>query len=379
MFARAVLVWVAVVASGCEIRDDTETHSSRSALGTPALVKDINTNVLPNPGSGPTSFFPLGSRSVFAATTETEGNELWVTDGTANGTTMLLDIFPGSNGFFIGAPLFARLGSFAYFPATDGARGAEIWRTDGTVAGTQLAFELSFTQGGPAVDQFPVTWNGALVMTAFSAGTYSLVRSDGSQSGTTTITTLPARAVSLTPVGARLFFVLNESMAGTEVWTSDGTAVGTRVIDATPGTASSNPTALAAMGGSLYFLARPTLTQGELWRTDGTTTTRISTFNNFAPSVMVASGPLLYFRMQDTSTAASSLWVSDGTAAGTRAIAAPNPSGLMAPLIPNMVVFVGPGTEPWVSNGTDAGTFELRNISPSTTTLGSFRSIGSAV
>jgi ELWxxDGT repeat protein len=58
-------------------------------------LKDINPGLS---GSEPTLFMPVGPNNhtvVFEAMTAATGNELWVTDGTPGGTTLLKDILPG--------------------------------------------------------------------------------------------------------------------------------------------------------------------------------------------------------------------------------------------------------------------------------------------
>jgi ELWxxDGT repeat protein len=60
------------------------------------------------------------------------GRELYISDGTAAGTSLVLDIRPGSLG---SSPFnFFVFNNELYFTANDGA--AELWTTDGTAAGT---------------------------------------------------------------------------------------------------------------------------------------------------------------------------------------------------------------------------------------------------
>ena len=75
----------------------------------------------------------------------------------------------------------------------------------------------------------------------------------------------------LTNSGGTLFFVGFDPTHGTELWTSDGTAMGTELVkDIRPGTAWSSPTLPTDVGGTLYFVANDGTRGRELWRSDGT-------------------------------------------------------------------------------------------------------------
>ncbi len=57
-------------------------------------------------------------------------------------------------------------------------------------------------------------------------------------------------------VGDQLFFTVFDLAHGSELWQSDGTAAGTRMMaDIWPGATSSSPTSLTDVNGTLYFLA----------------------------------------------------------------------------------------------------------------------------
>ena len=68
----------------------------------------------------------VNNKIVFVRTEPTFGTELWVSDGTEAGTTILMDIIPGnasSNPYNLTA-----IDNVIYFTVNDN----QIWRTDGT-------------------------------------------------------------------------------------------------------------------------------------------------------------------------------------------------------------------------------------------------------
>jgi ELWxxDGT repeat protein len=116
-----------------------------------SLVKDINTTA--NASSYPGNFTVLDHSLFFTADDGIHGFELWKTDGDSSNTTLVRDINPGTNpGLFTlpnhgpPYPLVAYLTSYSgkiYFRANDGTRGYELWMSDGSENGTQLAMDMS--------------------------------------------------------------------------------------------------------------------------------------------------------------------------------------------------------------------------------------------
>ena len=73
------------------------------------------------------------------------GRELWVSDGTRDGTRMISDIRPGPNSSEPSE--FAGYGGKVYFRADNGVTGQDPWRTDGTADNTLLD-TVTFTVRG---------------------------------------------------------------------------------------------------------------------------------------------------------------------------------------------------------------------------------------
>ena len=109
------------------------------------MVKDINTNG----SSTPNWLRVMDGALYFMAYTEDHGRELWRSDGTESGTYMLRDINPGSNSSFYWTPdiyhgeLVIVHGDSLYFTADDGEEyGTELWKTNGTANGTELVIDM---------------------------------------------------------------------------------------------------------------------------------------------------------------------------------------------------------------------------------------------
>ena len=95
---------------------------------------------------------------------------------------------------------------------------------------------------------------------------------DGTTAGTRMVKDLVPAPTSSSPAdfvefAGALFFSADDGRSGRELWRSDGTRPGTaRVKDLAVGAASSSPNQLMVAGGALYFVANSL----ELWSTDGT-------------------------------------------------------------------------------------------------------------
>ena len=174
------------------------------------------------------------------------------------------------------------------FSADDGQHGTELWATDGLPGGTNLVKDIN---PGPAPSNpgdFTAFPNGTALFTATdgSGAAVGLWTTNGSASGTTLVTELPGFLVpsplTLLGNGKVVFQVVENGQAG-ELWVSDGTAAGTYQI-ATPASGTAVPN------------------------------TELDDFS------VLPDGDAVFLATNETipsSGATSTLWVTDGTAAGT--------------------------------------------------------------
>ncbi|MCA9248475.1 MAG: hypothetical protein KDA42_15225, partial [Planctomycetales bacterium] len=86
-------------------------------------------------------YFTADDYTNIAAAPGSIGRELWTSDGTAEGTALAANIYPGFDPFtgvgYSSEPLhFANLNGTLFFSAIDAAHGRELWKLDAPPAGT---------------------------------------------------------------------------------------------------------------------------------------------------------------------------------------------------------------------------------------------------
>ena len=151
---------------------------------------------------------------------------------------------------------------------------------------------------------------------------------DGTEGGTRLLKDLcpgacSSQPQSLTVVGSRIYFGATDGVHGLELWSTDGTAAGTQMIaDLIPGLHGSSPTSLVELGGSLLFMATDPAHGTEIWKSDGTVE-GTQLFVDLRPGAE-SSGVIFwtslggaFFFLADDGTQGRELWKTDGTPAGT--------------------------------------------------------------
>ena len=392
-----------------------EPLESRTLLSVSPSMIDLDTESVSSPGA----LVQIGDVAFFAAYDTSNGRELWVTDGTPDGTELLKDIYSGSDSSY--PRNMTEFNGELYFVADDGDNGAELWKSDGTTEGTVLVADLAPGEGyqypygdGPyqSTPSYLTVSNGKLFFSAFDP-TYGkeLWVSDGTEEGTLQVKdiyegtytdsygTYPnsSSPQDLIDVDGTLFFTADDGSNGRELWMSDGTEDGTVMVkDIYSGTyatysnyyytgqspKSSSPAQLTAFDGELFFIAEDETNGMELWKSDGTEDGTVlvkdiasgttSAFTTGSPLLVV--GDLLFFAADD-GTHGDELWVSDGTSDGTELV-----KDIHSGSEGNVSYYAGftavgdtlffsaddgsNGKELWKSDGTESGTVLVADINP---------------
>jgi ELWxxDGT repeat protein len=127
----------------------------------------------------------------FLATEDIYGRELWKSDGTLEGTSLVMDICPAWHG---GVWVFLRdaekIGSTLYFMAYNLEFGWEFWKSDGTAEGTNMVKDIYSGEYGSYPTGF-IEVNRMLFFNAasdLSSSVSALWKSDGTNEGTFLVT-----------------------------------------------------------------------------------------------------------------------------------------------------------------------------------------------
>ena len=410
---------------------------STIALGTataqtPTLIKDINTSVgsISDLIGDKTSYFmPFGKDKIFfcARDNNADGNNPYLSDGTAAGTIKLSDVLAGDF-----APTYYHLydakSGKVFFTGKQKVAGkdtdVEPWVSDGTAAGTKKLKDI-----GPGVNDSsePVEYtafNNKVCFAVNSTGN-GLWISDGTEAGTTLLATTYASQLQV--YKNKLYFVGKDKLTfgTTSLWESDGTVAGTKLIFQPQGFAeelsrihvgskgmyleikTSNKAILnayniatnkvtklqtqsqGAIGGTVqtingkdYFLTLKDIfvtgSSNALVETDATLagTKNVKTFTKTGNATLMAAETFLILNAEDTN--GEELWISDGTAAGTKEIDLNKGTAGSFPRnfkrIGNTIYFsadynngTAVGIEPCQTDGTVAGTKLLADLNPGAT------------
>lgn len=304
-----------------------ELWRSEGTAGSTRLVRDLGSG-----SYGAHAFVTLGDTLFFVAHQSDTGFELWRSDGTRRGTRLVRDIWPGAIGSQPAS--LAVLGERLYFSADDGSSGRELWSSDGTARGTRRVADLAPGFGGSGPSQLTAVGSTlffAAVDIANQEGSsgVELWRSDGTAAGTRLVKDINPTGDAFGPrssyprdftvLGSTLLFTAVDASSGRELWRSDGTAEGTqRVADLRPGLGiGSEPANLTPLGDRLLFTAFDADATPTLWLGDGTVASPRRLIPLTQAAGFTAVGDTAFFVNEDRAHGRE-LWRSDGSRRGTR-------------------------------------------------------------
>ena len=361
--------------------------SDGTAEGT-RLLKDINKG-----GSLSDAFPPKIAQMIqyknnlvlFEATDSEHGLELWRTDGTEEGTTLVKDIQPGSVRSYVNH--FRKMNGLVYFTAETDTHGNELWVSDGTEEGTRMVKDIN-PGDGDGISKDLVLIDTVLYFQGNDGTTgYDLWRSNGTEEGTYMIKNMNgsenSSPHSFTKLGDYVYFGALDD-AGFEVYRTSGEVGSVELVaDINDGTGSSNPKDFTVWNNKLFFSASSGGNGNELY---------VFSQDSGLLHIDIQQGPggsfpILFSPLNDkilfaanTSEYGLELWGSDGTAEGTTLVFDMRP-GIENGIIKGISTFytygdslyysavdgqniAGTNFELWRSDGTTEGTMQLNEIFP---------------
>ena len=345
------------------------------------LFKNINQDPDDtSPNSDPRNFIELNGLLYFNANDGDKtghDKELWVTDGTAQNTKMIYDIWPSTNKGGNPQEMFV-FNKALYFQANDGG-SSQWWKYAGS-GNPEKITELA--NGGYSTPQHPVidTANNRVYFKANAtdrkANLYILKADDK-------VDTLDFNETGHFFSGnsimfnEELIFEGNDGSSGYELWKTDGTKEGTKLVKNinTADAKGADIDDFILYGNKVFFVADKG-TGEQLWATDGTGENTVMVAEPFSGndgdiSDLFVYNNKLYFAATD-GTNGKEIWVYDGE--NSKMLKDINVSGDGSPKgfaeVDGLMFFEADddkGNRLWVTDGTEENTVPVASVFTDTT------------
>lgn len=362
------------------------------------------------PGLGPETLTVLGQQMIFGGEdsyASAGSNGLWLSDGTAGGTTEIGGPADGATSPFIdGSPtgltpsIQATFGAKALFFGNNGANDTDLWVTDGTKGGTEELGGNSNVgivhKGANFSPENFATFNNYVLFDANDSSQTpykGLWMTDGTATGTVEIGGLNNQGVAdsgisnfiandFITLGNEELFDAPNATGNDSLWITDGSALGTKeiggynnalIVNGDNTNLGNGLSQAVKFGNRIFFQGMDIDNTVGLWATDGTAagTTEISGFagkslinfgqhpnpSGLAPRNFAVNGQQLLFDGDDA-IGFKELWVSDGTALGTVEIGGEEgelPLEAANGLDPHSIVSLGNGLAVFIGNDSSNG------------------------
>lgn len=347
-----------IVANGSDVffvQDDGnngyELFKTNGTQAGTSLVRDLNTNADRNAKGGyrryPKNMTPMGAFTYFSGYGNTTGQELYRTDGTSGGTTLVRDINTGNSS---GEPNnsnpenFVVIGSTLFFTATTNANGTELWRTDGTSGGTVLVTDINPGSSSSSPANLTVIGTTLFFSAAGSGGDRELYKCEAPYTSAVLIRNINSTGSSdpqqLFAHDGILFFSATDGVTGRELWKSESpfnSGSTSQIRNIWAGSGGSTPKNFFSFGSRLVFQANDSLNGAEIWTATAPYSTaslwlniNTSPTRGSFPGQFVAINDTLFFRAND-GFVGFELYKTGGTVASTRRIADINTTGSSSP------------------------------------------------
>lgn len=288
----------------------------------------------------------------------TEGFEMYALDLVTEQAVLLKETYPGidpTNNYVTATPVV--MDGKAWFFAQHDYYKFSIWKTDGTPENTELAFDLH----NQPMQEWPKTMFSAGQKLFFTYSDSYFKATDGVSEPVLLARRTVDQAIEL---NGKLIFNSGE------LWTSDGTVEGTKIIKQINFARRSVGTVMAKTSTGFTFTNYGYKDQNlvsDVWYSDGTTagTNMIHPFNiSFIGDVAVNENKFL-FGARETTISLYSVWISDGTTEGTKQLKDGDwyryPGYQRIKWIGN-IAFIFNGPDLWKTDGTSTGTVKIKTL-----------------
>ncbi len=356
------------------------------------LVQDIRTgtDVYGAPLSGdPRNLTEINGQLIFSVIDDLDDRELWSSDGTAANTNLVKNINTRSQGANIRDVTL--VGNKVFFIADDGINGEAVWVADPAAGTAQIAADVTASSADKVSGL--TAFNGGVAFFNDSLGIHFTDGTTTTQLSTLTPVTLDAENTLFVEAGGILYYVVDQFGFGQELFSSTAAGVTGRVIDLFVGATGSDPRDLIEFNNRLFFTAdhddigNIVVFGREVFSTDGTAL-GTELLEDINLDLAVPSGPITFGSFPDQLTVVGNklfftadngtlggngreLWVSDGVFNSTTLVtdlragtASSSPTTLTD--IGGTLYFAADdgtnGREPFKSDGTAAGTTLIANI-----------------